>query len=455
MEAALLPSIHNTTVHSLDDLLRPFHEAMKPRPQWRVGTEAEKFGIFGHSGQPLPYEGRWSIQTIFDRLVEHHGWFAEREHEGGAVIALRRGDSSITLEPGGQLELSGAPHACIHQTCAELRGHMVELRDVAADADIVWLGMGFHPLARPEQMPWVPKQRYAIMREYLPTRGTRGLDMMQRTATVQANIDYSSEADAMRKLRLALAIQPIITAMFANSPLIEGRIGGNRSERAAVWLDMDPDRAGLLPFAWDEAAGFRDYVEWALDVPMFLIKRGDGVLPNTRQTFRQFMRDGLQGHRATLADWETHLNTLFPETRLKRTIEVRGADSQPHDLVCALPALMKGLFYDERALDAVARMTASLTPSELQTARPSIARSALSARLQGKPVLEWARELLDIAEASLRRQSNLNSQGRDEAVHLARLRRLMDESKCPADALLDELDDRVAIADQIVDMSRA
>lgn len=438
----------------LDDLLAPFHAAEKPRARWRIGTEAEKFGVRRADGTPIPFEGDTGVQRILMELAERHGWFPGGETEGGPMIQLRRGDASITLEPGAQLELSGAPLSTIHQTCAEVRGHMAELRAISDELGIVWLGLGFHPFARQDQLPWVPKLRYGIMRHYLPTRGSRALDMMRRTATVQANLDYGSERDAVRKLRVGLALSPVITAMFANSPFCEGRVTGDRSVRAAVWLDVDPDRSGLLPFAWDEPFGYREYVEWALDVPMFMLKRGDTVLKNTGQTFREFLRDGFSGARATREDWKTHLNTLFPEVRLKNTIEVRGADSQSLSMLCALPALTKGLFYDERSLEAAEKLIAGLDHATVEAARPDIAKRALGAEMAGRPLAEWARDVLDIAEAGLRRLNHLDRQGRDETIHLEKLRALVDRGLTPADALLRELDTDRPLLPQILDKAQ-
>lgn len=446
-----LSTHHDHELRDIDDLLAPFHEAEKPRPRWRIGTEAEKFGVRRADGSPVGFEGKDGVKTILFELCDRHGWFAEREHEGGEVISLRRGDASITLEPGAQLELSGAPLGSIHQTCAEFRGHMAELRDISDELGIAWLGLGFHPFARQEALPWVPKLRYGVMKHYLPTRGTRALDMMQRTATVQANLDYDSEADAARKLRVTLALGPVVTAMFANSPFYEGHATGERSHRAAVWLDVDPDRTGLLPFAWSEDFGYRDYVEWALDAPMFLVKRNGKVLKNTGQTFRAFLADGFSGARATRSDWTTHLNTLFPDVRLKNTLEIRGADSQPTSMVCALPALMKGLLYDEEALSAAEALVSGLHYDEVLAVRAQVPREALAATLRGRPLADWARDVLAIAEAGLRRQGNLDRQGRDESIHLARLHALVRDGRCPADAMLAEIDGEKDLLPQILE----
>ncbi|MBZ0121929.1 MAG: glutamate--cysteine ligase, partial [Sandaracinaceae bacterium] len=388
-------------------------------------------------------------------LIERHGWTADREHARGELIALRRGEASITLEPGGQLELSGAPVETIHQTSAELRGHLTELRGISDELGIAWLGLGYHPTATQEELPWIPKLRYGVMREYLPTRGTRGLDMMRRTATVQANLDYASEEDAMRKLRVTLAISPVIGAAFANSPFAEGRKSALASERAQVWTDVDPERTGLLPFAWRDRSGYRDYVEWALDAPMFLVKRGDKLVRNTGQTFRSFMADGFGGARATHGDWTTHLNTLFPDVRLKRTIELRAADGQPSSTLCALPALSRGLLYDATALGALEAMLSSLRYEDVHQARSRVPQEGLRASMAGRPLLEWARELVRLASEGLRRLARLDRRGRDESIHLEALAALLEKGQSPGDALRESVDADRPLFAQLLDSEHA
>jgi glutamate--cysteine ligase len=438
------PAINDAPLRDFDDLLAPFHEACKPPAHFRVGTEAEKPGllvgdVIVDGYQALPFEGPRSVRRVLELLAERYGWQPESEVAGSVAIALKRGDASITLEPAGQLELSGAPLADAHQTRAEFDVHLRELREISRELGIVWLGIGFHPFATQAELPQVPKLRYGIMQRYLPTRGPRSLDMMRRTCTVQANLDYENEADALRKLRIGLALQPIVTAMFANSPFFEGKIGRYQCERAAVWLGMDPDRSGLLPFAWERDASFRSYVEWALDVPMFLIKRGDHVIDCTTRTFRSFMRDGAEGQRATRVDWETHLNTLFPETRLKRTIEMRGADAQSEALTCALPALWRGLLYEPHALARAEALSATIDLRALQAARPAIAERTLAAELAGRSVQRWAEDVLELAEAGLQRLDVRDAQGHDERIHLAPLRALLERGQTPASALLGQL----------------
>ena len=424
---------------TLDQLLIPFHEAMKPVDRHRIGAEAEKFGVDAVTGAPLPYEGERSVCTVLEALIDRHGWHAESETPGGPLIALLRAGASVTLEPGGQLELSGAPLENIHQTCMEMSGHLAELRDISNELGILWLGIGFHPFATQAELPWVPKQRYGIMRRYLPARGLYGLDMMRRTATVQANFDYVNEEDALRKVRVSLRLSPLVTAMFANSPFHEGRLFGGRSYRARVWLSVDPDRQGLLPAVLERGRRFADYIEWALDAPMFLIKREGKVVENTGQSFRSFMKHGFRGYHATLKDWETHINTLFPEVRLKRTIEVRCADSLPANLVCALPALWTGILYDERALAEAEALTASFTAAELEAVRPAIIEQALHATWRGAPLAALAERVVDIAAGGLERRARLNKNGKDERVHLTRLSALVEKGWCPADALVEGL----------------
>ena len=425
-----------------DELTEYFRASEKPREAWRIGSEAEKFGVNAATGKPLQYEGESGVLRVLGALIEAHGWIAERESPEGPIISLKREQASITLEPGAQLELSGAPQEDVHGICAEMRGHMAELRDISSEMNLVWLGVGFHPLARQDDLPWVPKYRYRIMREYLPTRGPRALDMMRRTATVQANFDFSSGEDAMRKLRVSLVLAPIINAMTANSPFFEGRLAGKKSVRGEVWLHMDPDRSGLLPKLWKkDSLGYADYAEWALDVPMFLFKRDGKVIENTGQTFRSFMQSGFQGHRATQADWKLHLQTLFPEARIKNTLEVRACDSLPTPLACAVPALYAGLLYDEQALDRAEALALSLDYAPMAAALPDLVTRGLETRVGERAVRDIAVEILDIARAGLVRRDRKSPQGNDESIHLSRLTELTEAGRSPADVLTEGLSD--------------
>lgn len=429
---------HAALIAGLDDLLRPFHEAESPRSEFRIGTEAEKFGVDADL-QPVSFDGPKGVLSVLEALSAQFGWTPKREVPSAPAIALVRGDASITLEPAGQLELSGAPLRDIHATRAEMDAHIAELEAVSQPLGLTWLGIGFNPLATLPELPMVPKLRYPVMAEYLPTRGARGLDMMKRTCTVQANMDFESEADAMRKLRVSLRIQPIVTAMFMNSPWYEGQHRGRLGERPDVWLHMDPERTGLLPFAWMSGAKYSDYVSWALRAPMFLIVRDGQVVHNTGQRFEEFLADGYQGARATRLDWETHLNTLFPEVRLKRTLEWRGADNQRRDLVCALPALARGVLYDPVALDRAEALASQLEYEDVLAHRVDITRRGLRAVLGGRAVGEWADELLTIAEEGLDRLDVRDAYGRTERLHLLPLRALVDAGACPADFLVTSL----------------
>lgn len=432
-----------------EDLLAPFREAEKESKLWGVGAEMEKPGVLAGTLAAVPYEGDRAVAGILHGL-ESAGWVPERETAHGPVIALVRGQASVTLEPGGQLELSGAPFGNVHLVAAELEAHQRELEPICARLGIHLLGIGFHPLATREQLPWVPKKRYAIMRQFLPTRGARGIDMMLRTSTVQANLDYSSEADAMRKMRVLLPIAPLVTAMFANSPWVEGKRGAGLSERGAVWLDVDPDRTGLLPALWKKDARYADYIEWALDVPMFLVKRGDDYLPNTGQTFRQFWKDGMNGHTADQTDWRLHLNTLFPEVRLKRTIELRSADAQELALAPALSALSVGLVYDERAITELETLVESFTVEEISKLRTEVWRTGLKTTFRGKPLAEVAQAVLAIASGGLARRAIKDAAGQDETIYLAPLAKLAESARTPAEVLLDKVDDTKPLAPQII-----
>jgi glutamate--cysteine ligase len=428
MKARAVPN-HDRPIARYDDLLAPFHQALSPAH--RIGIEMEKPGVYA-DGTPISYEGDRGILAIFDYLQSTHGWSPESETPGGPIIALRRGQASVTLEPGAQLELSGAPLEDIHQVARELESHMTELRPISRKLGITWLGIGFHPFARREELPWVPKARYAIMKNYLPTRGAYALDMMQRTSTVQANFDYSTEERAMRKLVMGLKLAPLTTALFANSPIVECKPIGGPSMRARVWLEVDPDRTGLVPKVWHKNATFRDYVEWALDVPMFLFKRDGEIKANTGQTFREFWKDGCEGERATEGDWQLHLNTLFPDVRLKRTIEIRGADSQSLALAPALGALYTGIFYDDKAMGEVQALVEPWGYEDVLQARGRIWKEGLHATLAGRPLFEHAERLLEASRSGLQRRKKTNSQGQDESIHLDALSALVAARTSPA-----------------------
>ncbi len=412
-----------------------FHEAEVPRERWRVGAEAERFGVDRDTGAPLMYDGERGVLRVLGSVASS-GYAEYREVPGGPVIGLTKGLRSVTLEPGAQLELSGSPFTDVHQIRAEFEEHLAELEPISAQMNVAWLGVGFHPFARQSELPWVPKERYAIMREYLPTRGARGVDMMRRTATVQANFDYSGEEDALRKLQLCLRLSPLVNALFANSPFYEGRLSGKVSERGAVWLEMDPSRSGLIgQLAEAKAPRYLDYVEWALDAGMFFFKRDGAIVQNTGQTFRSFMQSGYQGHRATFDDWALHVNTLFPDARLKRTLEVRCCDSVPLPLTLAIQALFTGILYDDQALSEAMELSHGYSLADLTIAQPELTRVGIRGSIGGRPAQALAEQLLDIAASGLSRRAVLDAVGQSEAQYLAPIVALASRGEVPADRL--------------------
>jgi glutamate--cysteine ligase len=437
-----------------DELAELFRQAEKPLSEFKVGGEAEKFGVDRTTGEPVTYDGPRGVRRVFDALVAEHGWTPVGETPGGPTIALHRGRASITLEPAAQLELSGAPFDSVHDIYAEMKGHLEEIEVVSREMNVVWLGVGFHPLATLAELPWVPKQRYRVMKGYLPARGAGGLDMMKRTATVQANFDYSSEADAMAKLVVMLKLSPLLNAMTANSPFSEGRVCGRKSQRGHVWLRMDPARSGLIPSLWAEKnPTYEHYVEWALDAGMFLFRRGDDFIANTGQTFRSFLQDGFEGHRPTRADWTSHVNSLFPEGRLKRTLEARAADSLPLALACSVPALLIGVLYDSRAFDEMRALVEPLTHDATEGARPDLVTRGLEAKIGGISARDLALRFVEIASGGLQRRARSSAEGHDERIFLRPLADLIAHGRSPADLLLAGIsrttDARVAIADLI------
>lgn len=423
-------------IEKKEELEAFFHNAGKPRERWRVGTEYEKVGIDRNTAKAIPYSGPRGVEFILRELIDRFGW--EPEEQDGHIIALARDNAQITLEPGGQIELSGEPCESIHCTHGEFTQHIRELLDVADRLDIVFLGLGMQPVSRLEEIEWVPKKRYRIMAPYMLKVGTLGQRMMKQTATVQANIDYHDEKDAMAKFRTGMGLTPILIAMFANSPISDGQLNGYRSFREHIWTDTDKNRSGLLKFTFFPDVSFAHYVEYALDVPMYFIVRRGEYIDMTGLTFRQFLQHGYQGQRATIEDWSDHLTTLFPETRIKRYIEVRSADSQPPQLMPALPALVKGVFYDSDCLQAGWDLVKGWSWDERMEIYLASHRDALAARIKRYTLLDLAKELFEIAWEGLRRQAVLNAQGNDETIYLTPLKTLLSEGKCPADVLIEK-----------------
>jgi len=410
-------SAHAVPIERTEQLVERFHAAAKPRAEWKIGTEYEKLAVDADTGRAISFSGPRGIERLLLSLAERYGW--EPREEDGATIALARGNLSITLEPGGQIELAGAPVESIHEAQGEVVDHVRELVEVGADLGIRFLGLGCHPVSRLDDIPWVPKERYRIMREYMPRVGTLGHRMMKQTATVQANIDFASERDAMVKLRVGMGAAPIVNAIFANSPFVDGDLSGHVSFRGHVWTDTDRARCGLLPFVFGEDASFAHYVEWALDVPMyFILREGRYVTDVTGMPFRHFLAEGSHGERATLDDWNLHLTTLFPEVRLKSFIEFRSADSQPPERVLALPALAKGLFYTDDCQQAAFDLVKRWSIDQVRELYLDVTRGGFAARIRGVGVAELARELLAIAEEGLRRQAAVDSGGHDERRYL-------------------------------------
>jgi glutamate--cysteine ligase len=408
----------------------------KPDSKFRVGAEHEKF-VFRHgSNDTVPYEPD-GIKALLEGLMPF-GW--QGVYEGETLIALERGRASISLEPAGQFELSGAPLETIHEICAETRSHLEEAKAVADPLNIGFLGLGFAPTWTREDCEIMPKGRYVIMRRYMPLVGGKGLDMMLRTCTVQANLDFSSEADMIDKFRMSLALQPIATALFANSPFVEGKPSGLLSSRADVWTDTDPDRTGMLRFVFEDGFNFETYARYALDVPMYFVKRGDKYIDVAGRSFRAFL-DGelpeLPGERPTIGDWSDHLTTLFPEVRLKQYLEMRGADSGPANRICALPALWTGIFYDRAALAAAWDLCKAWAPESRERLRLDAARLGLKAEVEGRSARDVAVDMVAIAKEGLKRRARLNAGGVDETGFLAELEEIADSGVTPAERLLD------------------
>jgi len=422
-----------------EQLLDYFRAGEKPREQFRVGTEHEKIGLYEDTLEPVPYEGPRGIGALLAALHREHGFNAFLE--GESIVGLEKGGATITLEPGGQLELSGLPFFNMYETCAEFHDHLELVKQVSERFRIAWLGLGIHPFASVDQIPRMPRERHEIMRSHLGRQGKLALDMMHATSSVQASYDFSSPADAARKLRVALAASPAITALYANSSISLGRPNGFESWRAWIWRHTDDTRCGIPSFAFEdsfESDPYGAYTDWALDIPMFFLVREGRHLPVGGRSFRQIFEAGETP--LTLEDWSTHLTTLFPEVRLKRVIEVRGADAVAPDLVCALPALWKGLFYDEAALDGAFELISRWSHADVDKLVVEVARLGLAARTPSGPVSEVARELVRLASDGLARIGARNAAGDDESVLLAPVWGVLDRGASPGRTLLERWD---------------
>jgi glutamate--cysteine ligase len=429
-----------TPIERRDELVDWMAQGAKPKSLFRVGTEHEKFAFTLEGHQPVPYQGRRGIRSLLEGMEHLLGW--QPIMEGDNIIGLFdvTGGGAISLEPGGQFELSGAQLENVHQTASELMAHLAQVREVAEPLRIGFLGIGMTPSWSRAAMPKMPKGRYKIMTAYMPKVGKLGLDMMYRTCTVQTNLDFSSEADMVKKLRVSIALQPVATALFANSPFTEGKPNGFLSYRAEIWRDTDAARTGMLPWVFEPGMGYERWVDYALDVPMYFVKHGDEYVDVAGQSFRDLMvgkLPGMPGARATISDWSNHISTIFPEVRLKRYLEMRGADSgQTRDLL-ALPAFWVGILYDDASLDAAWDLVKNWTAGERQKLRDEVPKAGLTATVHGRTVREIARELLTLARDGLARRRYLDASGRDETHYLEILEDRLDRGTTPAQELLD------------------
>nr|WP_321445434.1 glutamate--cysteine ligase [uncultured Cohaesibacter sp.] len=428
---------------TLDDratLIETISSGEKPKDQWRIGTEHEKFTFYKDSFTPVPYEGERGIERLLLGMEGLLGW--KRIEDKGKIIGLVDPieGGAISLEPGGQFELSGAPLDNLHQTCREVHSHLAQLREVADPLGIGFLGLGVSPKWHRDEVPVMPKSRYGIMMKYMPKVGNLGLDMMFRSCTIQVNLDFSSEADMAKKMRVGVALQPIATALFANSPFLDGRKNGYQSMRAAIWQDTDPDRTGMLPFLFEEGFGYEQYVDYVLDVPMYFITRGGTYYDMTGMTFRDYLggkrKEGMPDTAPTLQDWEDHLTTVFPEVRLKRYIEMRGADGGPWRRICALPALWTGLLYHQSSLDAAWDLVKDWSAEERDALRIGVAKDGLRTKFRDTNVQSLAKGMVTIARKGLAARDRLNGAGFDETQYLAALEETVTLGLSPADQLL-------------------
>ncbi|MEL7106928.1 MAG: glutamate--cysteine ligase [Pseudomonadota bacterium] len=422
-----------------EDLAEWLEAGCKPKSDWRIGTEHEKFGYCRNTLKPLPYDGPRSIKAMLEGLRDRFGWAPVEE--SGNIIGLVKDGANVSLEPGGQLELSGAPLETIHQTCDEVNAHLEEVKSVADEIGVGFIGLGAAPHWTHDDMPMMPKGRYRLMTDYMDRVGTMGKSMMYRTCTVQVNLDFGSEADMVKKLRVALALQPVATALFANSPFFDGKPNGHRSWRSRVWRDLDADRTGMLPFVFDDGFGFEAWVDYALGVPMYFVYRDGTYIDARGQSFRDFLTGrlpALPGEVPTLSDWADHLTTIFPEARIKRFIEMRGADGGPWRRLCALPAFWVGLLYDQTALDAAWDLVKDLDAETREGLRVAASEDALAGEAGGVKLRGLAERAVEIAEAGLAARARPGVGGLipDETHFLNALKDSLASGEVPADELL-------------------
>ncbi|MCH2166272.1 MAG: glutamate--cysteine ligase [Oceanicola sp.] len=436
-----IPQSGGGPIEDRAQLVEYLSSGCKPKDAWRIGTEHEKFGYCKDTHRPLPYAGERSIEAVLSGLRDRYGWAPVEE--AGKLIGLIKDGANVSLEPGGQLELSGAPLETIHQTCDEVNQHLREVKDIADEIGVGFIGLGAAPEWSHDDMPQMPKGRYRLMTDYMGRVGTHGTQMMYRTCTVQVNLDFSSEADMVQKLRVALALQPVATALFANSPFFEGKPNGHKSWRSRVWRSLDDARTGMLPFVFEEGFGFEAWVDYALDVPMYFVYRDGVYIDALGQSFRDFLEGklpALPGETPTLSDWADHLTTIFPEARLKKFIEMRGADGGPWRRLCALPAFWVGLTYDQGALDAAWDLVKGLDTETREGLRVAASVDGLAGAANGVGLGDLAREAVAIAEAGLKARARPGAGGLlpDETHFLNALKETLETGKTPADELLDD-----------------
>jgi glutamate--cysteine ligase len=429
-----------TPLSSVSELSAYMAQGSRPKEKFRIGTEHEKFVFFHADRSPVPYYGDASISALLKGMQEKLGWEPIMDGENIIGLGERSGMGAISIEPGGQFELSGAPVETIHETCRESNGHLALVKQIAEPMGIRFLGLGGSPTWTLAETPRMPKSRYDIMTRYMPKVGSKGLDMMYRTCTIQVNLDFSSEEDMAAKMRVSMKLQSIATALFASSPFTEGKPNGLVSWRGDIWRDTDNQRSGVLPFVFHKGFRFADYVEWALDVPMYFIVRDGKYHECTHITFRQFMDGALKGQIAdwepNMGDWTNHLSTLFPDVRLKRFLEMRGADGGPWRRICALPAFWVGLLYDDAALADAEALTADWTVDDVRAMRDAVPAKGLTAEIRGRSVLDVARDAVSIASAGLKARNRLNGDGQDESIFLQPLEEVLAKKTTLADDML-------------------
>jgi glutamate--cysteine ligase len=434
-----IPQSGGGPIESHNQLAEYLASGCKPKENWRIGTEHEKFGYCRDSLRPIPYEGERSVKAMLEGLRDRYGW--DPVLEAGQLIGLTRNGANVSLEPGGQLELSGAPLESIHQTCDEVNEHLREVHSIADEVGVSFIGLGAAPIWKHEDMPVMPKGRYKLMTEYMGRVGTSGTQMMYRTCTVQVNLDFASEADMVQKFRVALALQPVATALFANSPFFEGKLNGHKSWRSQIWRHLDDSRTGMLPFVFEDGMGFERYVDYALDVPMYFVYRDGKYINALGQSFRDFMKGqlpALPGETPTLSDWADHLTTAFPEARIKKYMEMRGADGGPWRRLCALPALWVGMMYDQSALDAAWDLAKGFDAETREALRVAASVDGLHAQVGNIKMMDLAKEVVAISEAGLKARAKVGANGLipDETHFLNALKESLESGQAPADELI-------------------